>query len=78
MTTWPFGTDADEHDPQATPECGQHGPMEQRQPETPEQRWCGTWYQCTSFRCGSAALLPSLELRAQLAAQRAASSKAAA
>ena len=68
-TVWPFGTDAAECDPEVVPACKQHGPMERRQAQTSEQSWCGTWYQCTAVRCGTAALTPSPELRAQLAAQ---------
>lgn len=45
-----------------------HGHMDLCGPEgqTPEQRWCGTWYRCS--RCQNAALLVSPELKASLAA----------
>jgi len=31
--------------------------------QTPEQIWCGTWFDCT--RCGTTCLIESAELRAQ-------------
>jgi hypothetical protein len=49
-----------------------HGYLALRDPPggwTPEQRWCGTWYDCT--RCTSGVLYPSRALREQLAAQAA-------
>jgi hypothetical protein len=45
---------------------------------TSEQRWCGTWYECTSHRCGAVTLIPSPELQGSLEKQRSAAIKAAA
>lgn len=57
------------------PACEKHGPMTLRTPGTKEQTFCGTWYVCEHAEwgqtCGDAALLPSLELLAQLDEQRA-------
>lgn len=56
------------------PQCPQgHGQMVLRDPpggHTPEQRWCGTWYDCPpgQFHCRSSVLLPSPDLRAPYAA----------
>lgn len=49
-----------------------HGQMILRpiERQTPEQKFCGTWYDCP--RCHSSVLLRSPELAAQLAEQRAA------
>ncbi|MGW1039409.1 hypothetical protein [Streptomyces sp. NPDC002547] len=58
--------------PAPRPQCAQHGPMHLRPGYTPEQRWCGTWYACTTPRCQTTSLIPSAALTAQLAAQRAA------
>ena len=43
-----------------------HGPMVLRPigQQTPEQRWCGTWWDCES--CRSSVLIPSPELAAQM------------
>ncbi|WBB94110.1 hypothetical protein [Verrucosispora sp. WMMC514] len=53
------------------PACGRHGTMALRplDRQTPEQRWCGVWYDCTDPWCRTATLLPSPELRRQLAEQ---------
>lgn len=32
---------------------------------TPEQAWCGAWYDCADPRCSSSVLFPSPELRAE-------------
>lgn len=55
------------------PQCSAHGTMALRplDRQTAEQRWCGVWYDCGAHRCWSSALLPSPELRAQLAEQAA-------
>lgn len=37
--------------------------------QTPEQRFCGVWWDCP--RCGTSVLYPSVELEQQLAEQRA-------
>lgn len=37
---------------------------------TPEQKWCGTWYDCTEPRCGWSGLEPSAELAKDLAKQK--------
>lgn len=55
------------------PDCpanADHGQMALRPigRQTPEQRWCGTWYDCQ--RCSSSMLLPSPQLAEELAAQR--------
>lgn len=58
------------------PECPKgHGFMELLSigSQTPEQRWCGVWYECprdprSGLPCLSAALLPSPELVASGAA----------
>lgn len=54
-----------------TPDCREHGPMVLRPAsrQTTEQRWCGTWYDCTAHRCLTSVLDPSPELVAQLAEQ---------
>lgn len=57
--------------PACVPQCRQHGPMALRPGYTSEQRWCGTWYTCTAFRCGTEHLLASPELLASLAEQQA-------
>jgi hypothetical protein len=57
------------------PSCG--GAMHQR-PEakmTPEQAWCGTWFDCDRPGCWSSILHQSDELQAQLAEQRIAHAK---
>ena len=53
------------------PRCPRHGTMALRPlaRQTAEQRWCGTWYDCTAHCCWTSVLLPSPELRAQLAEQ---------
>ncbi len=43
------------------PACPKHGEMQVRKPGTPEQAWCGTWYECKDPRCMTAALIPSAE-----------------
>ena len=53
--------------------CG-HGPMARRDlAATPEQAWCGTWWDCPGgpggTRCWSSVLVPSAELIAHLRAQ---------
>lgn len=67
--------------PVRMPDCPanpSHGQMHLRpiERQTPEQRWCGTWYDC--HRCWSSRLIHSTELRQSLMEQRAriASSKA--
>src|SRR5690606_23509616 len=47
-----------------------HGPLEPRplERQTPEQKWCGTWFDCT--RCSSSVLVPSPELTKFLEEQR--------
>lgn len=52
------------------PECpAGHGPMALRplKGQTPEQRWCGAWYDCQSndygARCYCSTLVPSEELK---------------
>lgn len=54
------------------PECPQgHGQMVLRDPKTytPEQAWCGIWYDCPpgppGSSCKSSTLLPSAALAAQ-------------
>jgi hypothetical protein len=58
--------------PARRPDCPQHGPMELRPGHTPEQRWTGTWYACSTSRCLNAALIPSRALTTQLTTQAAA------
>lgn len=54
-----------------TPECQTHKiPMVPRAPGTPEQKWCGQWFQCPDGRCTNSALIPSPDLEASLAEQR--------
>lgn len=50
-------------------ECPRHGPLELRPTthQTPEQRWCGTWFDCPHR--DYYVLLPSAELLAQLGEQ---------
>jgi hypothetical protein len=38
--------------------------------QTPEQQWCGTWYDCPSPGCSFSRLEPSAALLAQLAEMR--------
>src|SRR5438045_2293427 len=47
-------------------ECPRHGPLELRPTDrqTPEQRWCGTWYDCPHR--DRTVLVPSVELCRQL------------
>jgi hypothetical protein len=54
------------------PQQADHGPMVVRpiERQTPEQRWCGTWHDCSDPRCHASTLDPSEELNASLAAQR--------
>jgi hypothetical protein len=54
------------------PECPNgHGPMALRplSKQSPEQIWCGTWYDCppgaAAYHCSASALVPSAELAAQ-------------
>lgn len=52
------------------PECRHHGPMTERTgAQTPEQRFTGTWWECTDPTCRNAHLAPSPELLAQLETQ---------
>ena len=53
--------------------CSQHGGMRQRplDRQTPEQKWCGVWWDCQDPRCHSSILFESEESRQQLAEQRA-------
>jgi hypothetical protein len=44
--------------------------MKRREPGTPEQAWCGEWYDCPVRGCGRTVLVPSDGLRAQLEAMR--------
>lgn len=46
------------------PSCVRHGYMELRpiERQTPEQRWCGVWYDCAAPHCMSSVLLPTGEL----------------
>ena len=44
--------------------------MERREPGTPEQKFCGTWFRCTDPRCQYTVLIPSEGLKAQLEGQR--------
>lgn len=62
--------------PMPLPRCKQHGEMVLRPLaiQTPEQRFCGVWYDCP--RCYSTHLYASPELEAQLAEQRAESTSA--
>ena len=55
------GTAIEEHEPS----CERHGTMELRpaSKQTPEQVWCGTWYDCADPWCRNSTLLPSAELR---------------
>jgi hypothetical protein len=58
---------------ETAPECPKgHGPMILRPGGTPEQRWCGTWYECAPVQsgCRSAVLYPSPELTDALEVQR--------
>ncbi|MFJ4925349.1 hypothetical protein [Streptomyces sp. NPDC088736] len=55
--------------PVIRPQCAQHGAMEFRLGQTLEQTWCGAWYACSSPRCQTAALIPSMGLTAQLITQ---------
>lgn len=52
--------------PATLPECSEHGVMTVRplERQTPEQLFCGTWYDCP--QCTSSALLVSSELATQL------------
>lgn len=50
------------------PATAEHGFMNYRPGRTPEQRWCGIWYDCTS--CRSSGLYQSPELIADLERQR--------
>lgn len=42
------------------PTCDKHGPMLRRPAGTPEQQWCGEWWQCQ--HCTNTVLVPSKEL----------------
>ena len=44
------------------PSCGSQ--MVYRPAHTPEQAWCGTWYECSESRCNSSVLLHSPALAA--------------
>lgn len=44
----------------------EHGALVERKSLTPEQAWCGKWFDCT--RCMSSVLLMSDELKASHAA----------
>ena len=64
--------DAREAPPTGAPRCParpEHGPMERRprRGQTPEQRYCGDWWDCRNPGCTSAVLVPSPELIAWLA-----------
>ena len=53
-----------------TPQCPNgHGPMVRREPGTPEQAWCGAWWDCAAgpagATCTSSYLEPSDALREQ-------------
>lgn len=50
--------------PALRPACSRpgHGFMTYRPGATREQRWCGTWYECSDYACGVSVLLPSPEL----------------
>lgn len=53
----------------APPICGRHGPiirMRPREDPSPEQAWCGAWYDCPVRNCHSSVLVPSAALLAQL------------
>lgn len=55
------------------PDCPNgHGPMVLRSPQTPEQAYCGTWYDCApgapGWTCKSSVLIPSPEIAALHAA----------
>ena len=54
------------------PTAADHGPMTLRPSaiQTPDERWCGTWYDCTGRRCWSSVLWPSPALTLFLASQR--------
>jgi len=55
--------------PMELPKCSGHGiQMIARPPKTPEQRFCGAWYECP--RCSETVLFVSSELRAQLEERR--------
>lgn len=49
------------------PTCAEHGEMILRpiEVQTYEQKYCGTWYDCTYPGCHSSVLLPSKELKEQ-------------
>lgn len=56
--------------PMPLPECPVHGKtMGLRDPATPEQAFCGTWYDCARAGCTASVLLPSPELAALYAAR---------
>lgn len=60
-----------DHLPMTLPECPcGHGAMHQRDTkrQTPEQLFCGVWYDC--HECSSSVLFTSVQLQAQLAEQR--------
>ena len=46
------------------PKCPVHGcDMVYREPGTPEQEFCGTWYDCGYERCAISTLIPSESIR---------------
>jgi hypothetical protein len=59
------------------PECPTHKiQMVPRAPGgTPEQKWCGQWFDCPEGRCLNTGLINSPELEASLAEQRRRSSQ---
>lgn len=54
----------------ALPNCDRHGQMTLRdvKQQTPEQKWCGTWYDCPI--CSSSALYPGPELSQEYYSRR--------
>ena len=58
--------------PMTLPTCKDHGEMQLRDPKrmTPEQEWCGIWYDCQA--CSASVLFTSEELQNFLVQQRAA------
>lgn len=44
------------------PTCGVYMELRPLYGQTPEQKYCGTWYNCPSPRCSCSVLLPSVEL----------------
>lgn len=58
--------------PMALPKCPAHDRTLELRPDnlqTPEQRWCGLWYDCPSEGCGNSYLDESPELAAFLMTQ---------